>query len=159
MEKVEAELTWVEEDDGSQTAKLRLIHLHIFHFGYQLCQDSARDRRKTRDDKNKTRLHKEEGVADGCNHVKYIFKDNKDSNIVLRLNATYLSKMEPTPALWALLLWTWRPVANRMPSFTVTERCENEAIRSSFQPECKKEKKTVTSPSFHSFLKVLLKFV
>ncbi|TNN42188.1 hypothetical protein EYF80_047650 [Liparis tanakae] len=42
--------------------------------------------------------------------------------------------MEPTPALWALFLWTWRPVANRMPSFTVTERCENEAIRSSFQP-------------------------
>lgn len=83
MEKVEAELTWVEEDDGSQTAKLRLIHLHIFHFGYQLCQDSARDQMKTSDDKNKTRLHKEEGVADGCNHVNYIFKDNKDSNICL----------------------------------------------------------------------------
>lgn len=42
--------------------------------------------------------------------------------------------MDPTPALCALLLWTWRPVASRMPSFTVTERCEKEAMRSSFQP-------------------------
>lgn len=48
--------------------------------------------------------------------------------------ATNRSKMDPTPALCALLLWTWRPVASRMPSFTVTERCEKEAIRSSFQP-------------------------
>lgn len=55
--------------------------------------------------------------------------------------------MEPTPALWALLLWTWRPVANRMPSFTVTERCEKEAISSSFQPGYK-DKRTVTAPSF-----------
>lgn len=75
------------------------------------------------------------------------------------LNATYRSKMEPTPALWALLLWTWRPVANRMPSFTVTERCENEAIRSSFQPACKKKRTSVTSLSFYPVLKVLLKFV
>lgn len=75
------------------------------------------------------------------------------------LNATYRSKMEPTPALWALLLWTWRPVANRMPSFTVTERCENEAIRSSFQPACKKNRTSVTSLSFYPVLKVLLKFV
>lgn len=49
--------------------------------------------------------------------------------------ATNRSKMDPTPALCALLLWTWRPVANKMPSFTVTERCEKEAMRSSFQPE------------------------
>lgn len=62
-------------------------------------------------------------------------------SLSLPLNVTYLSKMEPTPALWALFLWTWRPVANRMPSFTVTERCEKEAIRSSFQPGCKKTKK------------------
>uniref|UniRef100_A0A0E9WET5 Uncharacterized protein n=1 Tax=Anguilla anguilla TaxID=7936 RepID=A0A0E9WET5_ANGAN len=33
-----------------------------------------------------------------------------------------LSKMEPTPALWALLRWTCSPVASRIPSFTVTER-------------------------------------
>jgi len=63
--------------------------------------------------------------------------------LALFLKATYLSKMEPTPALWALFLWTWRPVANRMPSFTVIERCENEAIRSSFQPGCKKKKKVL----------------
>lgn len=54
--------------------------------------------------------------------------------------ATNRSKMDPTPALCALLLWTCRPVASRMPSFTVTDRCEKEAIRSSFQPgERKKE--------------------
>ena len=46
----------------------------------------------------------------------------------------HLSKMEPTPALWALLLWTWSPVANKIPSFTVTERWEKEAMSSSFQP-------------------------
>ena len=54
--------------------------------------------------------------------------------------ASYLSKMDPTPALWALLLWTWRPVANNMPSLTVTERCEKEAMSSSFQPEKIKHK-------------------
>ncbi|TNN57126.1 hypothetical protein EYF80_032711 [Liparis tanakae] len=42
--------------------------------------------------------------------------------------------MAPTPALWALLRWTCRPVASRMPSFTEMERWENDAIRSSFQP-------------------------
>lgn len=40
-------LTWVEEDDGSQAAELCLIHVHIFHFGYQLCQDSAGDQIKS----------------------------------------------------------------------------------------------------------------
>ena len=44
------------------------------------------------------------------------------------------SKMVPTPAWWALLRWTWRPVASRMPSFTWMERCENPPISSSFQP-------------------------
>lgn len=33
--------TWVEEDDGPQTAQLCLVHLHVFHFGHQLRQDSA----------------------------------------------------------------------------------------------------------------------
>lgn len=42
--------------------------------------------------------------------------------------------MEPTPALWALLRCTCSPVARRMPSCTETERCEKEAIRSSFHP-------------------------
>lgn len=31
--------TWVKEDDGSQAAKLRLIHLHISHFIDELGQD------------------------------------------------------------------------------------------------------------------------
>lgn len=61
----------------------------------------------------------------------------RSQEVILHLFATYLSKIEPTPALWALLRWTWRPVASRMPSFTVTERCEKEAMRSSFQPEYK----------------------
>lgn len=61
----------------------------------------------------------------------------RSQEMILHLFATYLSKIEPTPALWALLRWTWRPVASRMPSFTVTERCEKEAMRSSFQPEYK----------------------
>ncbi len=47
----------------------------------------------------------------------------------------YLSKMAPTPALWALSLCTWRPVASRMPSFTAMERWEKDAISSSFQPD------------------------
>ena len=46
-----------------------------------------------------------------------------------------LSKMAPTPALWALLRCTCSPVANRIPSFTAIDRCENDAMRSSFQPE------------------------
>lgn len=36
-----AEPTWVEEDDGPQTAELCLVHLHVFHLGHQLRQDSA----------------------------------------------------------------------------------------------------------------------
>lgn len=47
---------------------------------------------------------------------------------------TNLSKMEPTPALWALLRCTCKPVARRMPSCTDTERWEKEAMSSSFQP-------------------------
>lgn len=34
VKRAQAELTWVEEDDGSQAAELRLIHLHVFHFGH-----------------------------------------------------------------------------------------------------------------------------
>lgn len=47
---------------------------------------------------------------------------------------THLSKMAPTPALWALFLCTCSPVASKIPSFTEMERWEKEAIRSSFQP-------------------------
>lgn len=83
-----------------------------------------------------------------------ICKDNKLS-LVVSFHATNLSKMEPTPALWALLLWTWRPVANRMPSFTVTERCENEAMSSSFQPGCKRK----TEKPLHCLILYHLKFV
>lgn len=46
----------------------------------------------------------------------------------------HLSKMAPTPALWALFRCTWSPVARRIPSFTAMERWEKEAIRSSFHP-------------------------
>lgn len=46
-----------------------------------------------------------------------------------------LSNMAPTPALWALFLWTCNPVASSIPSFTAIERCENDAMRSSFHPE------------------------
>lgn len=42
--------------------------------------------------------------------------------------------MAPTPALWALLRWTCSPVASRIPSLIDIERCENDAMRSSFQP-------------------------
>lgn len=42
--------------------------------------------------------------------------------------------MAPTPALWALFRWTWSPVARRIPSFTAMDRCEKEAMSSSFQP-------------------------
>lgn len=35
-------LTWVEQDNGSQAPQLRLIHLHVFHFGHQLRQNPAR---------------------------------------------------------------------------------------------------------------------
>jgi len=48
------------------------------------------------------------------------------------------SNMVPTPAWWALLLWTCKPVANNIPSFTTVDLCENAAINSSFQPEIKK---------------------
>lgn len=46
-----------------------------------------------------------------------------------------LSNMAPTPALWALFRCTCNPVANNIPSFTAIERCENDAMRSSFHPE------------------------
>lgn len=49
--------------------------------------------------------------------------------------------MAPTPALWALLRWTCSPVANRIPSLTAIERCENDAMSSSFHPETEMEKK------------------
>lgn len=49
--------------------------------------------------------------------------------------------MAPTPALWALLRWTCSPVANRIPSLTAMERCENDAMSSSFHPETEMEKK------------------
>lgn len=45
------------------------------------------------------------------------------------------SNMVPTPAWWALLLCTWRPVASSIPSLTTIDRCEKPAIRSSFQPK------------------------
>ena len=45
-----------------------------------------------------------------------------------------LSNMVPTPAWWALLRCTCRPVANNIPSFTDIERCEKAAISNSFQP-------------------------
>lgn len=47
----------------------------------------------------------------------------------------HLSKMAPTPALWALFRWTCSPVARRIPSFTAMDRWEKEAMSSSFQPE------------------------
>ena len=53
---------------------------------------------------------------------------------MLEAEEKHLSKMEPTPALWALLRWTCNPVARRMPSCTETERWEKEAISSSFHP-------------------------
>ncbi len=56
------------------------------------------------------------------------------------LTFTNLSKMAPTPAVCALFLWTWRPVANNIPSFTAIERCEKEAIRSSFHPSNRGQK-------------------
>lgn len=46
----------------------------------------------------------------------------------------HLSKMAPTPALWALFRWTCSPVARRIPSFTAMDRWEKEAMSSSFQP-------------------------
>ena len=45
------------------------------------------------------------------------------------------SNMVPTPAWWALLLCTWRPVASSIPSLTTIDRCEKPAISSSFQPK------------------------
>lgn len=46
----------------------------------------------------------------------------------------HLSKIAPTPALWALFRWTCSPVARRIPSFTAMDRWEKEAMSSSFQP-------------------------
>lgn len=43
-------LTWVEQDNGSQAPQLRLIHLHVFHFGHQLCQNPACGRQGWADD-------------------------------------------------------------------------------------------------------------
>lgn len=37
VKREDVQLTWVEEDDGPQAAELGLVHLHIFHFGDQLC--------------------------------------------------------------------------------------------------------------------------
>lgn len=50
------------------------------------------------------------------------------------VRAAHLSKMAPTPALWALFRWTCSPVARRIPSFTAMDRWEKEAMSSSFQP-------------------------
>lgn len=33
--------TWVEEDDGSKAAQLCLVHLHVSHLAYKLCQNPA----------------------------------------------------------------------------------------------------------------------
>lgn len=33
--------TWVEEDDGTQAAQLRLVHLHVAHLGHKLRQHPA----------------------------------------------------------------------------------------------------------------------
>lgn len=65
--------------------------------------------------------------------------------------ATYLSKMEPTPALWALLRCTCRPVASRIPSCTDTERWEKEAMSSSFQPASTGGQHTSGSPAKKQF--------
>lgn len=32
--------TWVEENDGSKAAQLCLVHLHVSHLAYKLCQNS-----------------------------------------------------------------------------------------------------------------------
>lgn len=45
----------------------------------------------------------------------------------------YLSKMAPTPALFALSRWSSE--ASRTPSFELMERWENDAMSSSFQPD------------------------
>lgn len=60
--------------------------------------------------------------------------------------------MEPTPALWALLRCTCSPVARRMPSCTETERCEKEAIRSSFHPAGREE--AVRAPDQSRFMEI-----
>lgn len=69
----------------------------------------------------------------------YSTKTNQKSSrkmqmLELRIKA-YLSNMEPTPALCALLRCTCKPVASKIPSCTETERWEKEAISSSFQPK------------------------
>lgn len=45
----------------------------------------------------------------------------------------YLSKMPPTPTLFALSRWSSE--ASRTPSFELMERWENDAMSSSFQPD------------------------
>lgn len=56
------------------------------------------------------------------------------SRILATSSVRTRSNMVPTPAWWALLLCTWRPVASSIPSFTTIDRCEKPAISSSFQP-------------------------
>lgn len=56
------------------------------------------------------------------------------SRILATSSVRTRSKMVPTPAWWAELRWTVRPVAKTMPSLTSTERWEKAAISSSFQP-------------------------
>lgn len=94
----------------------------------------------------------------GENKVTPLFLWTFHASLIVNSSlATNRSKMDPTPALCALLLWTWRPVASRMPSFTVTERCEKEAMRSSFQPVLRgKGRRKISGKSlmilFESFL-------
>lgn len=64
-------------------------------------------------------------------NILVLYISQKD---MLCSDVCYLSKIAPTPALWALFLCTCRPVASRIPSFTEMERWEKDAISSSFQP-------------------------
>lgn len=58
--------------------------------------------------------------------------DETGSTLFLPHGWTYLSKMAPTPALFALSRWSSE--ASCTPSFKAMERWENEAMRSSFHP-------------------------
>lgn len=104
--------TRVEEDDGAKTPQLGFIHPHVAHLRDQLSQHPVGWEHR--------------GGSAG-------FQGPPPGREPPRF-APHLSKMAPTPALWALLRWTWRPVAKRIPSLTVMERCEKEAMSSSFQP-------------------------
>lgn len=35
--------TWIKQDDGSQTAKLCLVHLHFPHLGDEFSEDAVKD--------------------------------------------------------------------------------------------------------------------